>query len=219
MRMRQQRQPFMASKEEDFAIASYALWAGDVTRAEEILSRIESRKDYRREKDHIEGAKGFIQHTAGLRQWQISYRRSRLTRVAKADKLANKELPPVTVETANLRGVVTMVDSSEYLLRAYILRPEKETSDRIYGNAVRLKASAAKKQRRKITGDTMARTVVWIEPGNVFLRVVMSSLGQVEAKAIWTADRALSSLKPITDRFQQLLNDLSAQTARGRRNK
>ncbi len=66
----------MASNEEDFAVASYALWAGDLKRAEEILAKVGSRKDYRRKTKHLEGAKAFIQHTAGLRQWQISYRRA-----------------------------------------------------------------------------------------------------------------------------------------------
>ncbi len=143
---------------------------------------------------------------------------SRLTRFAKAEKLSNQELQPVIVGTADLRGVVTMVDSTEYLLRAYILRPDKNTSDRIYENAARLMASAAKRQGRNVTTGTMARTAAWVEPGPVFLRVVVSSLGQIEAKALWTADTTLSSLQPITDRFQQLLLDLSKPNARNRAN-
>jgi len=193
----------MASEQQAVFVSTQALWAGDPATADKELRKLIARKDYRRDRVEFEGPAEFLKNVAGYRQWQITAAKGRRTRFATANKLRIAEVEPLIIESRMLRGVISQLSPREVELRAYL--KESDTS-----NVSVLRYNAHLRARAGDKTEAESKTAVWDEPGPIFIRVVVTSLCQVEARALWTGDQPSAPLE-VRQRFQSLLDALGKE--------
>jgi len=210
----------MAVETDEFVIATFALWAGDFSYCEKLLTKFSPPHNTPQIGDQAQSPEDFICATGALRLRQLWQKRGEFKQFAAEFYEEGYQIVdnPTVLETKHLRATVWRNGEREFLLQGYL--KDLAWQDSLFELA-RKEAGQTEKPRpptapqqpdlfEREAGAAPVKTLgaSWIIAGNPFIQVELTDLGMIEATGLWLEPRLPDSAQPITAPFLRLLETL-----------
>jgi hypothetical protein len=215
----------MAAETDIFIIATYALWAGDFAYAEELLR--EFSPPYRSpavDADSIESPELIIKAVSAFRMRQVSQKKGEFRKLASDLRRGDIELTgtPLILATKHLRACLWRRDEREFVMRGYLidlswerrlLELAREASVR--ERRLRIQEPHADDFFRKGDERYETRGGTWSVEDNIFIRVHVNDLAQIQANGLWPRVLLPTQADEITSPFLNILKSLDRNVSPG----
>ncbi len=180
----------MPAESDKFVVATFALWAGDVEFAEELLrdTTIALRGTNR---DHrVEAAEDLIRATAKLRLRQLWQRRGEFRKGNRDRDLVDV---PYIVPGTHIRGTVWRIGERNFEMQAYLtdLSWERDLFVRAQAEYAKHRSTVEIQRQGALTPRADAhpvRAVSWTIVGNPMMEVNVTDLAQIEVGIVWVSE-------------------------------
>jgi hypothetical protein len=208
----------MAAETDPFIIATYALWAGDFDYAEGLLREFSPpHRTSALTSDGVESPEAVIKAIGALRVRQLRQKRAEFNKLAAEQRRDGIELTdtPIILETKHLRACLWRRDEREFVMRGYLtdLSWEKRFLE------LAREASLHERRSRQISPNPEdlfrssgeryeSRGGAWTVEENIFIRVDVNDLGQLQANGLWPRVILPLQASEITVPFLNVLKSL-----------
>lgn len=209
----------MAAESDAFVIATYALWAGDLCYAAQLLEQYSPpHRTAPITREGIESPEAIIKATGALRLRQLRQKRGEFDWIARDQPQTDIKLTdtPTILTTKYLRACLWRRDEREFVMRGYLtdLRWERKL--------LSLAQTAASRERlaRPDVGqnEQYLQSVEaglplggsWAVEGKLFIRVNVNDLAQIKAIGLWPHISLPAQASDVTRSFSAILDYLDS---------
>jgi len=202
----------MPAETDKFVVATFALWAGDVAFAEELLRAVSSPGRAATYYEHAESPEDVIRTTGALRLRQLWQRKGEFRKLAaEYDRLIDQ---PLILAGKHIRGTVWRLGERNFQMQAYLtdLSWERELFPRAQSEAAkhqpRRRPETLGEQRGPSPTDSATRVVSWTILGNPLLQVELTDLALLEVSVVWVERELPQAAEQLREPLSQLIAHL-----------
>jgi hypothetical protein len=213
----------MAAETDQFVIATFALWAGDFAYFERLVNEFSPPHHTPQIGDDVETPTDFIRATGARRLRQLWQKRGEFKRLTENLEITDRA---EVIESEHLRGTIWRIEEREFLMQAYL--KDLSWAESLF-NLARLNARSPDSQKEirspnlhpelewKTADDEAYHSPgsSWIVIGNPFIRVQLTEMGLVDARALWVERLLPMQAAEVIRPFSNVLASLDSVTKSG----